>query len=88
MHLWGMNLLPIILFLLVRLLGVKNLRKFFTLLHRNMSIVSQRAILPHKDHYLDLDPTYKDDYGDPLIRVTFDYTEMDRKRNEFLVDKM
>ena len=55
--------------------------------HRNVIIVSQRAILPHKDHYLDLDPTYKDDYGDPLIRVTFDYTEMDHKRNEFLVEK-
>ena len=31
-----------------------------------MTVVSQRAILPHKDHYLDLDPTYTDDNGDPL----------------------
>ena len=55
--------------------------------YRTLSVVSQRAILPHKNHYLDLDPTYTDDNGDPLIRVTFDYTDHDHKRNEFLVGK-
>src|SRR5699024_1384097 len=43
--------------------------------NRNIGIVSQRATLPHKNHYLDLDPTYKDEIGYPLIRLTFDYTE-------------
>ena len=52
--------------------------------HRTLTVVSQRAFLPYKDNYLSLDPTYKDEYGDPLLRVTFDYYEMDFKRQEYL----
>lgn len=55
--------------------------------NRTLTVVSQRAFLPYKENYLSLDPTYKDDYGDPLLRVTFDYHEMDFKRQEFLSEK-
>lgn len=55
--------------------------------NRTLSVVSQRAFLPYKDNYLSLDPVYKDEYGDPLLRVTFDYHEMDFKRQEFLSEK-
>lgn len=55
--------------------------------NRTLTVVSQRAFLPYKDNYLSLDPVYKDEYGDPLLRVTFDYHEMDFKRQEFLSEK-
>ena len=55
--------------------------------NRTLTVVSQRAFLPYKDNYLSLDPTYKDEYGDPLLRVTFDYKEMDFKRHEYLSEK-
>ncbi|WP_067727728.1 GMC family oxidoreductase [Oceanobacillus damuensis] len=55
--------------------------------NRTLSVVSQRAFMPWKNHYLDLDPAYTDDNGDPLIRVTFDYTDQDCNLNEFLADK-
>ncbi|ODU02095.1 MAG: hypothetical protein ABS81_18700 [Pseudonocardia sp. SCN 72-86] len=34
-------------------------------------------MLPYRDHTIDLDPTYRDAFGDPLARITFD-----RKPNE------
>lgn len=30
-------------------------------------------------HFLDLDPTYKDAYGQPLLRITFDWEDNERK---------
>jgi gluconate 2-dehydrogenase alpha chain len=39
--------------------------------------------LAYRDHYLDLDPTYKDHYGDPLIRLTLDWKENERQQAAF-----
>jgi len=33
----------------------------------------------YRSHYMDLDPTYKDKYGDPLIRMTIDWTDNERR---------
>lgn len=55
--------------------------------NRFLSIGSQGSSMPYKHHFLDLDPTYKDAYGDPLIRITFDFEEQDRKLAVFLADK-
>ncbi len=42
--------------------------------------MSAKSLITHIDiTYLDLDPTYKDDYGDPLLRVTYDYTDQDQE---------
>lgn len=38
-------------------------------------------------NYLDLDPTYKDDFNDPLLRVTNKYTDQDRNIAQFGLDK-
>ncbi|UUZ86617.1 hypothetical protein LJK88_11315 [Paenibacillus sp. P26] len=43
--------------------------------------------MPWKHHYLDLDPTYKDAYGLPLLRMTFDFEEQDRELAKFLGEK-
>lgn len=55
--------------------------------NRTLSIGAQGASMPWKHHYLDLDPTYKDIYGDPLLRITFDFEEQDRKLVEFMGEK-
>jgi gluconate 2-dehydrogenase alpha chain len=41
----------------------------------------------HRYNYLDLDPTYKDAIGRPLIRMTYNYTENDYKMSAFLTEK-
>ncbi|MDQ0270445.1 GMC family oxidoreductase [Cytobacillus purgationiresistens] len=44
----------------------------------------QGASLPHQQNYLDLDPTYKDAYGMPLLRMTYDYTEQDKEMVKYM----
>ncbi len=43
--------------------------------------------IPYKDHYMDLDPTYKDNLGDPLLRLTIDWRENEHKMVEFAIAK-
>lgn len=38
-------------------------------------------------NYLDLDPTYKDEYGDPLLRATYKFGSNERPIGEFGVEK-
>jgi gluconate 2-dehydrogenase alpha chain len=38
-------------------------------------------------NYLDLDPTYKDQLGRPLLRMTYNFVENDYKLSEFCMDK-
>ena len=42
----------------------------------------------YRDAYLDLDPAYKDRFGRPLIRLTFDYHENEHKMSAFLTDRL
>ncbi|MET3290776.1 UNVERIFIED_CONTAM: gluconate 2-dehydrogenase alpha chain [Brevibacillus sp. OAP136] len=55
--------------------------------NRSLSVGGQGASLSFRHHYLDLDPTYKDTFGDPLIRITFDFEEQDRELARFLGTK-
>jgi gluconate 2-dehydrogenase alpha chain len=38
-------------------------------------------------NYLDLDPTYKDAWGRPLLRMTFDFPENDIRMSQYIADK-
>jgi gluconate 2-dehydrogenase alpha chain len=40
-----------------------------------------------RDNYLDLDPTYKDHLGRPLMRMTFDFHPNEVKMSAFLTDR-
>ena len=40
-----------------------------------------------KGNYMDLDPTYKDRFGDPLLRFTINWGENERKMAEFVTPK-
>jgi len=41
--------------------------------------------IPYKTNYLDLDPTYKDSAGEPLLRLTLNWHENERKMADFLI---
>jgi gluconate 2-dehydrogenase alpha chain len=41
----------------------------------------------YRDVYLDLDPTYKDRFGRPLVRITMDFHDNEIKQNAFLTDR-
>ncbi|MHC0551315.1 GMC oxidoreductase [Salinicoccus sp. CNSTN-B1] len=38
-------------------------------------------------NYLDLDPTYKDEYGDPLLRATYKFGDQERNIGKFGIEK-
>ncbi|MBZ7965495.1 GMC family oxidoreductase [Campylobacter molothri] len=54
---------------------------------RSITIGSLGASLPHKNNYLSLDPIYKDAFGMPLLRLTYNFTDQDRALNKFITDK-
>ncbi len=43
--------------------------------------------VPYKTNYFDLDPTYKNDAGDPLLRMTINWRDNERKMVEFMTAK-
>lgn len=54
---------------------------------KSASIATHGSVMSYRDSYLDLDPAYRDIYGDPLLRLTFDYHPNEIKMSGFLTDK-
>ena len=54
---------------------------------RQVTFLSTENHFPYRQNYLDLDPTYKDKWGDPLLRMTMDWTEAERKQASFMASK-
>jgi gluconate 2-dehydrogenase alpha chain len=54
---------------------------------RSFSISTHGAVMSHRANYLDLDPTYRDMLGRPLMRMTFDYTDNEHRLSDYLTDK-
>jgi len=54
---------------------------------KSASIATHGSVMSYRDSYLDLDPTYRDIYGDPLLRLTFDFHPNEHKMSGFLTDK-
>jgi gluconate 2-dehydrogenase alpha chain len=52
-----------------------------------MGIGGSGAVLSYRDNHLDLDPTYKDPLGLPLLRMTFDYHDNELRVSDFLVNR-
>jgi gluconate 2-dehydrogenase alpha chain len=52
-----------------------------------LTVAGQGSSMPFQHHYLDLDPTYKDAFGDPLVRITFDFEQQDKNLAKFLAGK-
>src|SRR5699024_2391527 len=55
--------------------------------NRFLNLNTQRANMPHKENYLDLDPNYTDEAGDPLLLITNNYTENEHKMDKFILEK-
>ena len=53
-----------------------------------VSMDAHGAHQSYRGNYLDLDPVYRDAYGQPLLRMTFDWQENDIKMNRFMMEKM
>jgi gluconate 2-dehydrogenase alpha chain len=54
----------------------------------NTRFNTQGSVYAHRDNFMDLDPTYKDALGRPLIRLTYNATENDHKMSRYLVEKL
>lgn len=48
----------------------------------------QMEVLPYEANFLDLDPAKRDEWGDPLLRVTYDMYDNEAKLGAFLEEKM
>jgi gluconate 2-dehydrogenase alpha chain len=53
-----------------------------------MSMDAHGAHMSYHDNYLSLDPTYKDAWGLPLLRMTFDWKDNDIRMTRFMAEKM
>ena len=51
------------------------------------SIGAQGSCYPHRENYLDLDPDYTDAFGQPLLRMNFDFRENERRVSAFCTDQ-
>jgi len=49
---------------------------------------TQGAVQSYRDACLDLDPTYKDRYGSPLLRMTFDWHDNELKMSAYITGKL
>jgi gluconate 2-dehydrogenase alpha chain len=51
------------------------------------TIHASGANFAHRHNYLDLDPTYRDKLGRPLVRMTYNFRDNDRKLSAFVTAK-
>ena len=54
---------------------------------RSFAITYYGTCQSYRTHYLDLDPTYRDANGQPLLRMTFNWRENEQKMSTYLRDK-
>jgi gluconate 2-dehydrogenase alpha chain len=55
---------------------------------RSNTAYIQKTTLPYEDNYLDLDPTVKDAFGLPVIRITARYRDNEKRIAAFAQEKM
>lgn len=54
---------------------------------RSLGIVIHGTCQSYRQNYLDLDPLYKDAYGLPLLRMTFDWNDNERKMTQWVTER-
>ena len=54
---------------------------------RTVTIGIHGSCMSYRSHYLDLDPTYKDSNGLPLLRMTFDWHQNEKKMLAFMYER-
>jgi gluconate 2-dehydrogenase alpha chain len=54
---------------------------------RNVNVGTHGASTSRRQNYISLDPTYTDDLGLPMARMTFDFSPNDLRMRDFLTDR-
>ena len=54
---------------------------------KSCSIATHGSVMSYRDAYVDLDPTYHNEYGQPLLRMTFDFHDNEHRMSNFLTDR-
>ncbi|MBO4123421.1 GMC family oxidoreductase [Cupriavidus gilardii] len=62
----------------------KAVRRYY---NHSASITITGSAMPTRGSYLSLDPTYRDAWGQPLLRITYDLPDNDIKLSAFLTGK-
>jgi gluconate 2-dehydrogenase alpha chain len=52
------------------------------------SIGTEGSVMSYRQNYLSLDPTYKDGFGHPLLRMTFDWQDNEFKMTKYVTDNL
>jgi gluconate 2-dehydrogenase alpha chain len=55
--------------------------------NHSVSLQCHGASMAARGNYVDLDPTYRDAYGQPLLRMTFDFPQNDVKMSRYVTDR-
>lgn len=56
--------------------------------HHAARFNTQGSVYANRNNFMDLDPTYKDALGRPLIRLTYNAPDNEHKMSRFLLDKL
>ncbi|MBZ5487467.1 GMC family oxidoreductase [Halomonas aquamarina] len=65
-----------------------DFKKAYAKYYQNYGILfNQGSSMPTRTGYLDLDPNYKDKFGVPLLRLTYDYAQNDRNMAAYTMDR-
>jgi len=63
-------------------------KKQLTSTYQNATAVGgQGSVYSYRDRYLDLDPTYTDRFGRPLLRMTFDWHDNEKKMTRYIATR-
>jgi gluconate 2-dehydrogenase alpha chain len=54
---------------------------------RSFNLSIHGSSMSQRGNYLDLDPTYRDVHGRPMLRMTFDFPDNDIRMSNFLTDR-
>src|SRR6516164_6136567 len=52
--------------------------------NHTLTVNNQGSVMAYRQNYLDLDPTYRDRYGRPLLRMTFDFHANEQKQANYI----
>jgi gluconate 2-dehydrogenase alpha chain len=52
-----------------------------------MTLATSSSNMPNRYCYCDLDPTYRNVFGQPLMRITYNFTDNDYKTRDFMTQK-
>lgn len=55
---------------------------------RTTRLLASGSSLSHRGAYCDLDPTYRDRFGRPLLRLTFDFHPNDLRMSHFVTERL